>query len=68
MNIALVSGVVASLGVRPVGRRYAAFFSMAAFVVYALSVGVAAVVRAALKGCVAVWESAQERFQSETGY
>ncbi len=34
MNIALVSGVVASVSIRLVGRRYAAWFSTAAIGLY----------------------------------
>ncbi len=55
-NIAIVSGFVSRLSVRLVGRRYAAWFSTAAIALYALLVGgSAAVVRAAVMGCIAVW-------------
>ncbi len=55
-NIAIVSAVVTSLSVRLAGRRYAAWFSTAAIALYTLFVGAAAaVVRAAVMGCVAVW-------------
>ena len=40
-NMALISGLVSSLSVRVVGRRYAAWFSTAAIVVYTLFVGAA---------------------------
>lgn len=56
MNMALVSGLVAAVSIRLVGRRYAAWCSTAAIGVYSLLVGAGgAVVRAAVMGCVAVW-------------
>ena len=67
MNIALVSGVVASLSVRLVGHRNAARFSTIAIATYTLFVGAGgAVVRGRNRlrggdglrgamGCVAVW-------------
>ena len=55
-NIAIVSGVVSGLGVRVVGRRYAACFATAAIALYTLFVGAgAAVVRAAVMGCIGIW-------------
>ncbi len=55
-NIAIVSGVVSALGVRLVGRRYAAWFATGAIAMYTLFVGAgAAVVRAAVMGCIGVW-------------
>lgn len=55
-NFAVISGVLSSLSVRLVGRRYAAWFATGAIALYAVLVGgSAAVVRAALMGCIAVW-------------
>lgn len=55
-NIAIVSGVISSMSVRLIGRRYAAWFATAAIAGYTVFVGgSAAVVRAALMGCIAVW-------------
>jgi competence protein ComEC len=55
-NLSIIGGLFASLSVRLVGRRYAAWFASAAIVVYTLLVGAsAAVVRAAIMSVVAVW-------------
>ena len=55
-NMALVGGLFASLSVRLVGRRYAAWFATGAIALYTLFVGAAAaVVRAAVMSVVAVW-------------
>jgi competence protein ComEC len=55
-NIAIVSGVISSMSVRLIGRRYAAWFATAAIAGYTAFVGgSAAVVRAALMGCIAAW-------------
>jgi competence protein ComEC len=55
-NMAIVGGLLASLSVRLFGRRYAAWFASVAIALYTLFVGgAAAVVRAAVMSCVAVW-------------
>jgi competence protein ComEC len=55
-NMALVGALFASLSVRLVGRRYAAWFATGAIALYTLFVGAAAaVVRAAVMSVVAVW-------------
>ncbi|MBN1936208.1 MAG: ComEC/Rec2 family competence protein [Anaerolineae bacterium] len=55
-NMALISGAISSLSIKLAGRRSAAWFSTAAIALYTLLVGAsAAVVRAALMGCVGVW-------------
>ena len=55
-NLAIIGNLFSRLSVRLVGRRYAAWFSTAAIALYTLFVGgSAAVVRAAVMSCIAVW-------------
>jgi competence protein ComEC len=55
-NLAIVGGMAASLSVRMIGRRHAAWLATAAIALYTLLVGAAAaVVRAAVMSVVAVW-------------
>ncbi len=55
-NMSIVAGLMSALSVRLFGRRYAAWFSTAAIALYTLFVGAgAAVLRAAVMSCIAVW-------------